>query len=569
MDIGFSGDGAIGEAVAAGLRGLDITPTSPHEASPLVVGGDLDADDFDTADSHTEGPWIAVQVGGIGGHVLDGIRASVSVLHPEGPCYTCLERRVGAATASAGDATPAPTYSARFAGAIAGRILQETDALKDAIGSISIIGAEDATVLPVPGCRCDDDGSRFEPPGERSEPDSAVLERAEQAVDSRVGVITQVGEQSSFPAPYYVAQVADTTAISDVQAARFGGGVDLEWNTAFMRAIGEGLERYSAGMYRLSTLPTTASDEAISLEEIQTAHEDAEPSGHWWPAVDLHTGNTVDLPAEVVVFPPPDGTEVDAITTGLGLGETWTEAVLAGITEVIERDACMLGWYSTFEPIKLLVNHDSYRTLVRRMAGEGLATTSLLMTQDIDIPVVTAVVHRRDSEGDPILEVPFSDHDDWPAFAVGSAADLDPNLAAERALSEAIQNWVELREMGPEQAKEEGAIAEYATFPRKARSFIEVGPSVDTDDIAPGEKPDPAATLELILDELAQVDLSAYAARTTTRDLETLGFEAVRIVIPAAQPIVHKRDHFTERLRSVPRALGFQPRLDRGDHPYP
>jgi len=68
---------------------------------------------------------------------------------------------------------------------------------------------------------------------------------------------------------------------------------------------------------------------------------------------------------------------------------------------------------------------------------------------------------------------------------------------------------------------------------------------------------------------VADAGLDAYAARVTTRDVAAMGFEAVRVLVPAAQPLFVSDSYFGERAREVPRELGFRPRLDRPFHPYP
>lgn len=567
MEIGVRTHGEISAAVEAGLRGLGVDPTASE--SPRVIAGTVDV--FDARHPEGEGTWIAVEIGGIGGQYVDGIDGTVSVLDADGPCYACLTARVaaGSPTGESGDEA-GHDAAARFAGSIAGRLLRRLgeDGLEAAVGTIYRLDGTSHRLLPVPHCACEGTTNRPRPPDEAT-PEGDALSRAETAVDPLLGPIAQVGEQSSYPAPYYIGELAETSGFSDATATRYSAGVDLDWDAAFMRAIGEGLERYCAGVYRLADHRSTPPEPAVSLESIPTATGDAESLGYWWRSIDLHAESDVWLPAETVWFPPPADAAIDPITTGLGLGETWTEAVLAGVLEVIERDACMLGWYSTFEPMGLETDRESVSTLVRRMAGEGLATSLLVMTQDIDVPVVTAVVHRRRSDGESIYEIPGTDPDGWPAFAVGSAASLDPSHAAERALAEAAQNWVELREMGEERARDEGAIGEFGSFPRQARGLVDPEVSVAADELVADPVTDPDDALQHCLDEVATAGLSAYAARTTTRDVEQLGFEAVRVVVPEAQPLVMRRAHLSERVRTVPRELGFSPRLDRGPHPYP
>ena len=123
--------------------------------------------------------------------------------------------------------------------------------------------------------------------------------------------------------------------------------------------------------------------------------------------------------------------------------------------------------------------------------------------------------------------------------------------------------------MGPEMAADQGgAIAEYADLPAAAESFV------DPDSRIPAERVgEPsvtgAAELRAVCDRLSAVDLDAYAARLTTRDVDALGFEAVRAVVPEAQPLFTGEPYFGERARSVPESMGFEPRLHRSYHPYP
>jgi ribosomal protein S12 methylthiotransferase accessory factor len=182
--------------------------------------------------------------------------------------------------------------------------------------------------------------------------------------------------------------------------------------------------------------------------------------------------------------------------------------------------------------------------------------TALLVTQDVDVPVVAVAVHREDG--------------DWPRFAVGSDAALDPERAATDALAEALQNWMELRSMGRADASDEdGAIGAFADFPRAAGAFLDADGPVPAGSVGPDEAPTGEARVTALVDRVTDAGLTPYAARVTTRDVERLGFEAVRVVVPDAQPLFTDDPVFGERARTVPEQLGFEPRLDRRHHPYP
>lgn len=570
-------ESALGDTSIAVERGMD----SLVQSDCAVVVGPTGSDRFTRANEQALDagiPWFAVELGGIGGFEL--VESAVTGLGPNGPCYDCLRERVQAtrdrlqsgsgstengdegdvSTENGGesDSTPEiPAPTARLAGAVAGhRVVGHALGNVSVAGSVILLPYDERSLLRVPGCACHSGIDRTLSLGftERSVADS--LERAEQALDDLVGIVTEVGEAESFPVPYYLATIAETAGFSDVTAAPQAAGVDIDWNEAFMKALGEGLERYCAGVYRTESFdrgPPDDIEDAIAPEKFVCRTEPANESVHWLPGTNLQTEDTVALPAEFVTYPPPEQRYRPPVTTGLGLGNGGVEAVLSGLYEVIERDAAMLAWYSSFDPLGLEVQSEGVETLRARARSENLDVSTVLVTMDIDVPVVVAAVHR----------------DEWPRFAVGTGANLDVTDAAMSALSEALQNWTELRGMGRDDATDaSGAIGAYADAPGPARTFVETDTTVPAATVA-GPDVTGKAELDTVLARLADVELSAYAARTTTADVSQLGFEAVRALVPAAQPLSFGEMYFGTRATDIPQNLGFEPRLDRDHHPYP
>jgi len=573
------GHGPATEPILAALDDLDVRVD--HQETPAIASADLAVvvaetghEMFSTAneqalDGGTE--WVAVEIGGIGGATLTP--AAVTGFDPARECYRCLQARVDAnRTPDAATVdTPEPATQ-RVAGALAGeavaQALSDLDGERDALPATgsSLLGHtielpyQKRRFFPIPGCSC---GGTREMGVDRSYTaveTETTLARAERAVDDRVGIVQQVGEADSFPAPYYLAQLTDTAGFSEVTAPRQAAGVAADWNSAFMKALGESYERYAAGVYSEADLTTgTAAsiDGAVSPDTFvapDAREVDAETELDWVPAENLASGGSAMVPAELVFHPPADAAVRPPLTTGLGLGSSGCEALLAGLTEVIERDAAMLSWYSTYEPLGLTVEDDVFGTLYARAQSEDLTVTPLLLTQDIDVPVVAVAVHREA----------------WPSFAIGSSAHLDPEQAALGALEEALQNWMELRGMGPDQAKEEsGAIGEYAAMPEQAVDLLDYDQAIPADAVGPDRVPEGEAALDVLVERLADVGLTPYATRTTTRDLDELGFEAVRVLVPEAQPLFLSDPYFGERAQRVPAELGFEPAFDRPYHPFP
>ena len=598
MELGLLGSGPAAAAIAAACEDIDLgvrrlapdsltasVDTVDEESSTTADESSSSADSsittddslpavgavvapagaavFSAANRHFE-RWVAVEIGGLGGRPIESLDASVSLYGPDSACYRCLHTRVAAH--AEGSETPEQRGSrpaVRLAGALAGNHLVSLLAGETTGGRVVEVPGPERELLAVPHCACESNErtlGAFDLSHREVDVDTS-LTAAERAVDERLGLLGSVGERESFPVPYYIAEIADTTGFSDARAAQFAAGVDPDWDRAYMKALGEALERYSAGVYREADLAGGSErtmSKAVSPrtfvcpEGFETP--DPETRLQWVEGRTLPGDDRVSLPASFVLFPPPARRFRPAITTGLGLGNTTVEATLSGLYEVIERDATMIGWYSTFEPLGLAVEDERIAACTKRARAESLSVTTLLLTQDVDVPVVASAVHR---EGE------------WPRFAVGSAANLDPAVAAGSALTEALQNWMELRAMGPEAAAEEGgAIAEYADFPPAARRFVDPADRIPASALG---DPDVSgrAELEAVCARLSAVDLSAHAVRLTPRDVAGLGFEAVRVVVPAAQPLFTGEPFFGERAQTVPASLGFEPRLERSYHPFP
>ncbi|WP_226023496.1 YcaO-like family protein [Halomicrobium salinisoli] len=566
-DVALVGSGPAAEAALAALSDADLAveggASAIDAARAAVVVDRVGADAFDRANElarETGTPWLAVELGGVGGYPV--VDAAVAGFDPGRECYDCLRGRVASNVDDEAEPTPAPDGpTQRLAGAIAGRrvvALFEGDEEAAPLGRVIEVPHAERRFLPLPGCHCGDE--RDHRPRRDDDPVDVetALALAEQGLDDRTGIVQTVGEAHSYPAPYYLAELCDTSGFSDATAPRKAAGVAVDWDSAFMKALGESLERYAAGVYDETDTRTAAADDLEAVVEPSRFVAPGEAPGgdlEWVPAENLDSDAEHWVPAGLVFHPPRSRDVRPAVTTGLGLGSSGVDALLSGLTEVIERDAAMLSWYSTYEPLGLAVEDEGYQTLAARARSEGLTATPLLLTQDVDVPVVAVAVHRES---------------EWPRFALGSAADLDPARAARGALEEAVQNWTELRSMGPEQSAEEsGAIGEYAEFPEAARELVDPEQTIPAESVGPDEVPEGEAALDALVDRLSAAGLEAYATRTTTRDLELLGFEAVRVLIPEAQPLFFGDSFFGERAERVPDDLGFELRPDRDHHPFP
>lgn len=575
MTVCLVGTGPAVAALDAAVADLDVERTpgldAMDEADLTAIVGPAGDPVFERANKRalaTDSRWLVIELGGVGGvPVWD---CAITAFAPGRGCYDCLRGRVRANLDDEGTEVPAaentpgggvgavPVRTRRFAGAVAGHrataFLADGD---DIFGRVVLTPYEERPYLPLPHCTCASTRDRTLSRGDADRSVEDALARAEQALDDRFGPVQEVGEAESVPVPYYLARTCETSGFSDASAPRDAAGVDPDWNGAFMKALGEALERYCAGVYRTASFetgPPATIEAAVSPVQFVCETDPAGETVHWVPGTDLSTDEAVQLPAEFVQYPPPEQRYRPAVTTGLGFGNSWTQALLAGLYEVVERDAAMLAWHSTFDPLGLALDDGDFQALVDRARVADLSVTPILLTVDVDVPVVAVAVHREE----------------WPRFAIGTDADLSVAGAARSALAEALQNWMELDGMGPDGAAEAlGAIGRYAETPGEAMAFVDTETTVPAETVGPDPDPTGKEELDAVVSAVADAGMTAYGASTTTRDVDHLGFEAVRVVVPSAQPLCFGDPYFGERARAVPDALGFEPRLDRDHHPFP
>jgi ribosomal protein S12 methylthiotransferase accessory factor len=127
MTVALVGEGPAADAVRAALADTDAdverrAATDLEGVGLAVVVGAVDDPAFREANSaarEDETPLLTVELGGLGGHAVDGVEAAVTGFGPGTGCVDCLRTRVAANDPETGDGT-VDDATARFAGALAG-----------------------------------------------------------------------------------------------------------------------------------------------------------------------------------------------------------------------------------------------------------------------------------------------------------------------------------------------------------------------------------------------------------------------------------------------------------------
>jgi ribosomal protein S12 methylthiotransferase accessory factor len=410
----------------------------------------------------------------------------------------------------------------------------------------------------------------------------------DELYDPRVGIVAELCEAErgrGAPDWFHAAAVtADPGPLGGVPGRCRAGAAGSSRDAAFAGAVSGAVTRYAAALYERVGLPLAPAAEA-PFAAIEPRHlalfGDAQyrqpgfayvpftPATpiRWASTIDLATGSIVHVPAAIVWYPflhfrrAGDLPVLPPWTGGLACGDGVAAASLAGLYDVVAKDAAAMFWQSMTAPPRIVPETlpPELRTLAARFAASGADLTLLDVTTDNRIPAVVAVLAATRAD-DPAL-----------AFAV--AADLDPA----RAVAQALAAVAETRR------RAKAALAAQPT-PSPANDWEDVidaadhlAVAADRDNAArfaflfesddrrhladreDGTTGSVAGDLDQAIGRIALTGARVLSANLTSADLADLGLAVCRVVVPGYQPLVPghaARPLGGARLYEVPQKLG-------------
>jgi bacteriocin biosynthesis cyclodehydratase domain-containing protein len=423
------------------------------------------------------------------------------------------------------------------------------------------------------------------------------------AVDDKVGAVHSVSvRRAESGPPIYLAGSTspDLSLLRPNLGVVRNGGAGFAKKEALNAAIGESLERCAAGLYRSSRLRTASYaqlGEEASLPSafgLFGAEQYASPGFpfapftedtpvRWVRATRWADGVACWVPASQVYLYYRRAKEetpiAPSISTGLAAGPSFLDAVLGGLSEILERDALSVSWLHRLppRPVPEEVVAASPKVGYHLSGATSWRVSFYDLSLDLTPPVVVAVMDHRGAGG--------------PVLSFGAACRISPVRAVEKAFLEAAQGLTYVRRLlkayeGFEAATDFDRVDEfnkhailYTRHPElRPRAGYLVHPSAPTpcDRPARPAPPDspghPAAAgddVDLIVKELASIGLHTYVVDLTTPDTRRLGVHVVRVLVPGLQHLsgAHRfRMLGNPRLHTVVRKLGFD---SAPDNPYP
>jgi ribosomal protein S12 methylthiotransferase accessory factor len=418
----------------------------------------------------------------------------------------------------------------------------------------------------------------------------ALAAALETLYDPRVGIVGALDEFRTEPdAPRYLhyrARICDPAALGGVSTARAIEAAAPSREAAAVAALRASIARYCAALYDRQGLPTAAaadaglpclkpadfalfSDEQYAWPGFPFVRFAEDTPVKWTSLIDLVSGETVYAPAAMVWYPfsylrtAGDLPITASNPGGLACGEGVAGAALAGICDVVARDAAALFWQAVTQPPRVRIETlpERLRDMVRRFERAGDAVIILDVTTDNRIPSFVAIA--------------ASDSPDRPAYVFAYAAGLDPGTAVDEALCSLAEKRREAGEVARSRPRPSAtnqwedvlSLADHVNFATDhdnrhlfatALSSDEQRDLLDVESAATGSVD---GDLEAAIGRIMATGYRVSVANLTSEDIAGLGLNVCRAVIPGYLPLFagHRRRALGgTRLYDTPRKLGYR-----------
>lgn len=410
-------------------------------------------------------------------------------------------------------------------------------------------------------------------------PDHASRQAAGRVVGRRFGIVGECTPTSWSPGlprvAVYAAQGPHHLRGWETGMPPQGTGVAVDADAAWLAAVAETIESYCslapANPRLLVRARFTDLDEP-AVAPAALCHLSAEQQAQfpelprltasrpvdWCWAYSLMRGQAVRVPAGWVHAgcnrAPPNDVVAEQLSTGFACGVSVAGALLAGVCEILERDALTIAWHANLPFTPLETGRTNVEELLTGPLCERAVRYDVLrVPTDGPFPVVLAVAWC----------------DTEPYATVGAACRPDPVAAARKALYETCQLRFRFRDHGgrrPTQVRTLDDHADlYAADGQAADVLRRQLHSADAPQ-ALAEVPSQATgsllgDVKAAIDALGRLGLEILVSDVTTADAAVAGYRVLRVLVPGCVDMaIDARLHplGADRLSDAPERLGLR-----------
>lgn len=426
------------------------------------------------------------------------------------------------------------------------------------------------------------------------------MNRFENIINPKTGIFNRISEELEYipPFPFHYCAVHRNLLLDNDYNIRVGGGENSlgfsfdSKEEAYMKAIGEGIERYCAGTSVESEIiigsyndlakqrynllnpldVTRYSKEQIQKDNLKGISKDT--VFHWVEGKNELNGKKTMIPANLV-FLANELREInshpirDITSTGLATGSSINQAKENGLLECIERDAFMIMWLNKLSMPRIIpetINSKSINLILEICQELDLELNIIDITNDIKVPSFFVLLKNKRNR--PIY------------IQVGAKSHYDPLIAIEGAVEEAIMLFNlqgHLRKIESVDITDRRNIRDFTDHIAyyalgnglEHLEFLTEGPLVPFDRINKKE----IGSYSELKQTLYNHNLDFYTCDITTSDVKDIGLFVYRTIVPKLAFLdVRFPCLECERLYTVPLKLGYKPlggEFNVMPHPFP
>ncbi|PPG50059.1 cytoplasmic protein [Rathayibacter sp. AY2B3] len=399
--------------------------------------------------------------------------------------------------------------------------------------------------------------------------------------------------------PIYVAQIGDLSPVSpnvreSTRGASTRGGIDgaggaLDPEKASRLCLAEAIERYASCFVPEDQLIWAASDElgdeGIDLRrfpqcsEAELAHPrsihapvDTTAPLRWTRGWSLTRSRPVYVPAVSTWLHIPARTPTERFTmpisTGCATHTSLAQAVINGLSEVIERDSIALTWLQRIPWPQLDIDVDDERLapFLERYRTSHVQTRFYDATTDVGVPTFYSVDVTPENE---VL-----------GQLVMCNTSLDPVDSVAKMLRESASSRIAMQASRgrPDDVADFTSVfhgASYMGEPQRIRDYDFLLTSTATrrlSEIPSQLRGDPETELHGMVERLDAIGAEVVVVEITTEEARAAGFRVVRVIVPELMPLsfVHTGRYLAHpRLYEAPVAMGYPAADEAGLNPLP
>lgn len=323
-----------------------------------------------------------------------------------------------------------------------------------------------------------------------------------------------------------------------------GSGFSLNPASAKISAICESIERYCANFYSgqeiiidsYNNLNQNALDPSkitkftetqyLELKNYEEFSYDRKMT--WVKANSMRTDDDILVPFELIYLkdPPVNKPMRDVISTGLACGKNRNFAFASGLNECIERDAFICFWMLGEINYEVRLNsiHNKYiDKLLSKANRANLEIRVFDITQEFKVPTILTLVRKKHGKG----------------YYFGCAANLDYLTAIKKSIEEGIGGFSIYYEILHKHNHDvPSSKNDIKTLDDHPLYYLAGNNDSILDELLPGDlasieyKPY-TISIDDAVQNILQNGYEIYSKDITTRDVEQLGVNVVRVSIPA------------------------------------